>query len=212
MSSSDASLSKPPMRKCPGVGGKTCGSFMSPVFRDPHPTCAVCRGIKCDGIVTCDLCNGWSVRQWLEFRKKKIKKPRSSDVQRRGSADAQTNPSPSTAGYTPARETAVDTSVTDGGSEVTGLAHQPIQPHTSTTSHPSRSAVSPTVIDRSLSADARPLPSPSAVAGEEGQGRSDVTPRPPPATPSGRTDEGRSPRRPVRQFPPWGWGGGDTSR
>ena len=58
-----------PQRKCPGVG-RPCGSFMSPLFRDPHPTCARCRGIKCDGTTTCDLCRDWSVKQWDEFRKK----------------------------------------------------------------------------------------------------------------------------------------------
>ena len=43
-------------RLCPGVGGRKCGAFMSPIFRDPHPTCARCRGKKCTSDVTCDIC------------------------------------------------------------------------------------------------------------------------------------------------------------
>ena len=31
-------------RLCPGNGSKKCGAFMSPLFRDPHPMCARCRG------------------------------------------------------------------------------------------------------------------------------------------------------------------------
>ena len=42
---------------CPGVGGRKCGAFMSPIFRDAHPTCAWCRGRKCTSDVTCDICN-----------------------------------------------------------------------------------------------------------------------------------------------------------
>ena len=34
-------------RLCLGVGGRKCGVFMSPLFRDPHPTCSRCRGRKC---------------------------------------------------------------------------------------------------------------------------------------------------------------------
>ena len=54
---------------CPGVGGHRCGAFMSPLFRDPHPTYARCRGIKCTVDVTCDICKDWSVAQWEAFFK-----------------------------------------------------------------------------------------------------------------------------------------------
>ena len=57
-------------RLCPGVGGRRCGAFMSPIFRDPHPTCARCRGIKCTADVTCDICKDWSVAQWEVFLKR----------------------------------------------------------------------------------------------------------------------------------------------
>ena len=54
-------------RLCPGVGGRTYGAFMFPLFRDPHPTCARCRGVKCTSDVTCDICKDWSVVQWETF-------------------------------------------------------------------------------------------------------------------------------------------------
>ena len=58
-------------RLCPGVGCHRCGAFMPPLFKDLHPTCARCRGVKCTADVTCDICKGWSVAQWEEFLKKK---------------------------------------------------------------------------------------------------------------------------------------------
>ena len=58
-------------RLCPGVGGRRCGAFMSPLFRDPHPTFARCRGIKCSADVTCDICKDWSVTQWEAFLKRR---------------------------------------------------------------------------------------------------------------------------------------------
>ena len=57
-------------RLCPGVEGKKCGAFMSPLFRDLHPTCARCRGHKCSSDVTCGICIDWSVTQWEAFLKK----------------------------------------------------------------------------------------------------------------------------------------------
>ena len=56
-------------RLCPGVGGRRCGAFMSPLFRDPNPTCVRCRAIKCSADVTCDICKDWSVKQWEAFLK-----------------------------------------------------------------------------------------------------------------------------------------------
>ena len=56
-------------RLCPGVGGRRCGAFMSPLFRDPHPTCARCRGVRCTAYMT-DICRDWSVAQWEAFLKR----------------------------------------------------------------------------------------------------------------------------------------------
>ena len=56
-------------RLCPGVGGRRCGAFMSPIFRDPHPTCVRCRGKKCMADMTFDTCKDWSVAQWEAFLK-----------------------------------------------------------------------------------------------------------------------------------------------
>ena len=58
-------------RLCPGVGGRKCGAFMSPIFRDLHPTCARYRGIKYTADVTCDICKDWSVAQWEAFLKRR---------------------------------------------------------------------------------------------------------------------------------------------
>ena len=52
-------------------GGKKCGAFMSPLFRDSHPTCARCRGHRCFSDVTCNICKDWSVTQWEAFLKKR---------------------------------------------------------------------------------------------------------------------------------------------
>ena len=54
-------------RLCPGNGGKKCGAFMSPLFRDPHPTFARCRGRCCSNDMTCDICKDWSVTQWEKY-------------------------------------------------------------------------------------------------------------------------------------------------
>ena len=43
-------------RLCPVVGGRRCGAFMYPLFRDPHQTC--------------DICKDWSVVQWEAFWKR----------------------------------------------------------------------------------------------------------------------------------------------
>ena len=57
-------------RLCPGVGGRWCEAFMPPIFRDPHPTCAKCRGVGCTADMTCDICKDWSVVQWETFLKR----------------------------------------------------------------------------------------------------------------------------------------------
>ena len=58
-------------RLCLGVGGHRCGAFMSPLFWDPHPSCARCRGVRCTADVTCDICKDWSVAQWEAFLKQR---------------------------------------------------------------------------------------------------------------------------------------------
>ena len=47
------------------------GAFMSPLFRDPHPTFVRCGGKKCTSDVTCDICKDWSVAQWEAILKKR---------------------------------------------------------------------------------------------------------------------------------------------
>ena len=59
------------MRRCPGVGGRECGTFVSPLFRDPHPTCTRCRGRSCSSTSTCNICDGWSLDQWEHSRLKR---------------------------------------------------------------------------------------------------------------------------------------------
>ena len=46
-------------------------AFMPPLFRDPHPTCVGCRGVKCTADVTCDICKDWSVMQLEAFLKRR---------------------------------------------------------------------------------------------------------------------------------------------
>ena len=58
------------LRICPGVGDRKCGAFLSTLDRDPHPTCARCRGKICTKDMTCDFCAVWSAEQWERFTKK----------------------------------------------------------------------------------------------------------------------------------------------
>ena len=58
-------------RLCPGVGGRKCGVYMSPVFRDPHPTCSRCRGRQCSSESKCSTCHDWSLAQWEAFHNKR---------------------------------------------------------------------------------------------------------------------------------------------
>ena len=64
------------LRICPGVGGRKCCSFLSSLDRDPHPTCARCRGKICTRDMTYDFCVGWSPAQWELFAKKRTYKER----------------------------------------------------------------------------------------------------------------------------------------
>ena len=64
------------LRICPGVGSWKCGAFLSSLDRDPHPTCARCRGKICTRNLTCDFCVGWSPAQWELFAKKRTYKDR----------------------------------------------------------------------------------------------------------------------------------------
>ena len=60
------------------MGGRKCGAFLSLYDRDPHPTCARCRGKICTKDMTCDFCVGWSPGQWELFSKKRTYKERKS--------------------------------------------------------------------------------------------------------------------------------------
>ena len=64
------------LRYCPGVGDRKCGAFLSTFDRDPHPTCARCRGRICTSTLTCDVCAVWSAVQWEHFYKKRSYKER----------------------------------------------------------------------------------------------------------------------------------------
>ena len=64
------------LRICPGVGDRKCGAFLSTLDRDPHPTCARCRGKICTKDLTCDFCADWSAVQWERFTKKRSYKER----------------------------------------------------------------------------------------------------------------------------------------
>ena len=64
------------LRYCPGAGGRKCGAFLSSLDRDPHPTCARCRGKICTRDLTCNICVSWSPAQWELFAKKRTYKER----------------------------------------------------------------------------------------------------------------------------------------
>ena len=64
------------LRICPGVGDRKCGAFLSTLDRDPHPTCARCRGKICTKDLTCDFCAVWSAELWERFLKKRSYKER----------------------------------------------------------------------------------------------------------------------------------------
>ena len=64
------------LRICPGVGDRKCGAFLSTLDRDPHPTCARCRGKICTKDLTCDFCAAWSAEQLERFDKKRSYKER----------------------------------------------------------------------------------------------------------------------------------------
>ena len=64
------------LRICPGVGARKCSAFLARLDRDPHPTCARCRGRICTKDMTCDFCAVWSAEQWELFAKKRSYKER----------------------------------------------------------------------------------------------------------------------------------------
>ena len=64
------------LRICPGVGGRKCCAFLSSLDRDPHPTCARCRGKICTRDMTCDFCVGCTPGQWELLAKKRTYKER----------------------------------------------------------------------------------------------------------------------------------------
>ena len=64
-------MSSPDNSVCPGVGGRKCGMFMSPAFKDPHPTCARCRGRKCSIDSPCSDCHNWSLEQRESYNKRR---------------------------------------------------------------------------------------------------------------------------------------------
>ena len=55
---------------------------MSPVARDPHPTCSRCRGRKCSSDSPCSNCHNWSLEQWELYNKRRSYAERSSPPSR----------------------------------------------------------------------------------------------------------------------------------
>ena len=82
------------MRRCPGNGGRPCGTYMSPLFRDPHPTCTRCRGRSCSYNSTCNTCDGWSLCQWEHYRLKRAYagRSKSSSLHAGDPIDTASNP------------------------------------------------------------------------------------------------------------------------
>ena len=80
------------LRICPGVGARKCGAFLARLDRDPHPTCARCRGRICTKDMTCDFCAVWSAEQWELFAKKRSYKERKHRPSGSASHAQQTSP------------------------------------------------------------------------------------------------------------------------
>ena len=74
------------------MGARKCGAFLARLDRDPHPTCARCRGRICTKDMTCDFCAVWSAEQWALFAKKRSYKERKHRPS--GSAPPAQQPSP----------------------------------------------------------------------------------------------------------------------
>ena len=69
-SSRDSSPST--VRKCPGLGGKSCGRFMANFEVDSHPTCSRCSGRSCSQEMPCVVCLSWSAETWARFSARKV--------------------------------------------------------------------------------------------------------------------------------------------
>ena len=74
--------------------GRPCGTYMSPLFRDPHPTCEKCRGRKCSYDTMCDICDGWSVKQWEHFNRKRSYAQRNKSSSRHAGDPIETASNP----------------------------------------------------------------------------------------------------------------------
>ena len=80
------------LRICPGMGARKCGAFLARLDRDPHPTCARCRGRICTKDMTCDFCAVWSAEQWELFAKKRSYKERKHRPSGSAPSAQQTSP------------------------------------------------------------------------------------------------------------------------
>ena len=131
-------MSSHDMRRYPGVGGCECGTFMLPLFRDPHPTCTRCWGRNCSSTSTCSICDGWSLAQWEHFRNKRAYAGRSKSSSRYSGdpTESASNPplSPaSTRSVSPALPSLPTPHPSEGlgeGKEVTGVVDVKL-PHVS---------------------------------------------------------------------------------
>ena len=82
------------MRRCPGIGSRPCRTYMSPLFRDPDPTCTRCRGRSCSYNSTCNTCDGWSLDQWEHYRLKSAYAGRSKSSSRHAGDPIETASNP----------------------------------------------------------------------------------------------------------------------
>ena len=80
------------LRICPEVWARKCGAFLARLDRDPHPTCARCRGRICTKDMTCDFCAVWSAEQWELFAKKRSYKERKHRPSGSAPSAQQTSP------------------------------------------------------------------------------------------------------------------------
>ena len=61
-------------RLCAGLGGKPCFRRLSPLERDPHPTCPSCRGKVCTRQDPCPVCFSWPDLQWRLYESRRLYK------------------------------------------------------------------------------------------------------------------------------------------
>ena len=165
------------LRICPGVGDRKCGAFLSTLDRDPHPTCARCRGKICTKDLTCDFCAVWSAEQWERFLKKRSYKERKKHRPSGSVSPAQqTSPRAETSsGVSHPGTSSSSSSRPLGGQGGGGGSREAPSPPARPRSSEKGGSASGLSSGAGRLAPASPSPSPSG-AGEVGVGRSLQTP------------------------------------